>query len=71
MSFFGPFYVGDYWILDRADDYSWSIFGEPTGRYLWILTRKAKPSPELRRTLMERTHALGYDVTMLRETQHR
>jgi len=69
VSFFGPFYVGDYWILDHADDYTWSIVGEPSGRYLWILTREAKPSAELRRTLIERTRALGYDVTMLRETQ--
>ncbi|SAL75801.1 Lipocalin family protein [Caballeronia peredens] len=71
VSFFGPFYVGDYWILDRADDYSWSIVGEPSGRYLWILTRDAKPSAELRRSLIERARSLGYDVTMLRETQHR
>jgi apolipoprotein D and lipocalin family protein len=70
VSFFGPFYVGDYWILDHADDYTWSIVGEPSGRYLWILTREAKPSAELRRALIERTRALGYDVTMLRETQH-
>ncbi len=28
VSFFGPFYLGDYWILDHADDYSWSIVGE-------------------------------------------
>jgi len=69
VSFFGPFYVGDYWILDHADDYTWSIVGEPSGRYLWILTREAKPSAELRRALIERTRALGYDVTMLRETQ--
>ncbi|MDR5784337.1 lipocalin family protein [Caballeronia sp. LZ065] len=70
VSFFGPFYVGDYWILDHADDYSWSIVGEPSGRYLWILTRDAKPSAELRRLLLTRTQALGYDLTMLRETQH-
>src|SRR5690606_20211155 len=30
VSFFGPFYVGDYWVLDRAEDYSWSIVGEPS-----------------------------------------
>ncbi|KIG10133.1 lipocalin family protein [Caballeronia concitans] len=70
VSFFGPFYVGDYWILDHADDYTWSIVGEPSGRYLWILTREARPSAELRRTLLARASALGYDVTMLRETQH-
>ncbi|MDE1906889.1 MAG: lipocalin family protein, partial [Rhodospirillales bacterium] len=25
VSFFGPFYVGNYWVLDHAPDYSWSI----------------------------------------------
>ena len=69
VSFFGPFYVGDYWVLDHADDYSWSIVGEPGGTYLWILTREAKPAVELQRALLERVRALGYDVSMLRRTQ--
>jgi apolipoprotein D and lipocalin family protein len=64
------FYVGDYWVLDHADDYSWSIVGEPSGRYLWILTRAARPGAELRTELIDRARHLGYDVTMLRETQH-
>jgi apolipoprotein D and lipocalin family protein len=70
VSFFGPFYVGNYWVLDHADDYTWSIVGEPSGRYLWILTREAKPQAAQRTALMERARALGYDITMLRETQH-
>jgi len=24
VSFFGPFYVGNYWVLDHAEDYSWA-----------------------------------------------
>jgi apolipoprotein D and lipocalin family protein len=70
VSFFGPFYVGDYWVLDRADDYTWSIVGEPSGRYLWILTREARPSAAERSALIGRVRALGYDVAMLRETRH-
>ena len=70
VSFFGPFYVGDYWVLDHADDYTWSIVGEPSGKYLWILTREAKPSAEQRTALIERARKLGYDVTLLRETLH-
>ena len=70
LSFFGPLYVGDYWVLDHADDYSWSIVGEPSGRNLWILTREAKPSQEARRRLYDRAGQLGYDLSMLRETQH-
>ena len=70
VSFFGPFYVGDYWVLDHADDYSWSIVGEPSGRYLWLLSRTAQPSPQTRETILNRTRALGYDLTLVRPTQH-
>jgi len=47
MSFFGPFYFGDYWVLDHAGDYSWSIVGEPSGRNLWLLSRSAQPTTEV------------------------
>ena len=70
VSFFGPFYVGDYWVLDHADDYSWSIVGEPSGRYLWILSREARPGAETRQALRSRVQALGYELSLLRETQH-
>ncbi len=70
VSFFGPFYVGNYWVLDHADDYSWAIVGEGSGRYLWLLSREANPSPELRERLWSRTGELGYDLSMLRVTQH-
>ena len=66
VSFFGPFYVGDYWVLDRADDYAWSIVGEPSGRYLWLLSRTAQPSVEVRERIMSRARALGYDTTRVR-----
>lgn len=69
VSFFGPFYVGDYWVLDRADDYSWSIVGEPSGRYLWLLTRSPQPTPQVRQTIMNRVRDLGYDLSILRPTQ--
>ena len=69
VSFFGPFYYGNYWVLDRADDYSWSIVGEPSGRYLWILSREAVPSNARMRELTDKAAKLGYDITMLRYTK--
>ena len=68
VSFFGPFY-GDYWVLDRAEDYSWSIVGEPSGRYLWILSRDATPGQAKLDALIARARALGYDTSMLRITR--
>jgi len=73
VSFFGPFY-GDYWVLDRSEKtadnrYEWSIVGEPSGRYLWMLTREANPDKELANFLEQRVRNLGYDWTLVRLTQ--
>jgi apolipoprotein D and lipocalin family protein len=68
VSFFGPFFVGDYWVLDHADDYSWSIVGEGSGRYLWLLTRRPATPAELR-ALIDRAKVMGYDTAMLRVTR--
>lgn len=68
VSFFGPFY-GDYWVLDHGDDYSWSIVGEGSGRYLWILNRQATPTEAEIQKLIDRARALGYDTSMLRRTK--
>lgn len=62
-------YVGglitwDYWVLDRADDYSWFISADPTFEKLWIYTREV-PDEALRRRLLARAEALGYDVSRL------
>lgn len=59
VSFFGPFWA-DYWVLDRGEDYSWSIVGEPEGRYLWVLTRDANITPERRAAFERRITELGY-----------
>ena len=68
VSFFGPFF-GNYWVLDHDDDYRWAIVGEPSGRYLWILSREAVPSkPEVDR-LVARVAELGYDTSMLLRTR--
>ncbi len=69
VSFFGPFYVGDYWVLDHGDDYGWSIVGEPGGRYLWVLSREASPAPAAVEALLQRVESLGYDRWALRITQ--
>jgi apolipoprotein D and lipocalin family protein len=53
--------------MDHADDYSWSIVGEGSGKYLWLLTRKP-PTDLEREALTARAKAMGYDVAMLRPT---
>lgn len=70
VSFWGPFYIGNYWVLDRANDYSWAIVGEPSGRYLWILSRTAPLSENEKQALYAKAKALNYDLRLLRETAH-
>jgi apolipoprotein D and lipocalin family protein len=70
VSFFGPFY-GEYWVLDHADDYSWSIVGEPSGRYLWILTRAGRPDAGQAAALIRRAGQLGYDEKLIRLTKQK
>ncbi len=40
-----PMVWGDYWIINLAPDYSYSVVGTPDRKYLWILSRK--PQMEL------------------------
>ncbi len=70
VSFFGPLYVGNYWVLDHAEDYAWSIVGEPSGKYLWILTRDAHPAETTQQMLIRRAVELGYDAARIRKTKH-
>lgn len=65
VTFFWPF-AGDYWVLDRADDYSWAIVGEPAGTYLWLLSRDPVPGQETLDEHLQRIRALGYDTSLLR-----
>lgn len=64
VSFFGPF-EGDYWVLERASDYSWSLVGEPRGRYLWVLARAPKISDALKAELVGKLRARGYNTDAL------
>lgn len=68
ISFFGPFYLGNYWVLDHAEDYSWSIVGENSGRYLWILAREPKLSNARKAELLSKVKSLGYNLDLLHET---
>lgn len=69
VSFFGPF-EGDYWVIDHADDYSWSLVGEPSGRYLWVLARASKLEAAVKDDLVERLKKRGYNTQFLRWTAH-
>ncbi|AMJ63842.1 lipocalin family protein [Bosea sp. PAMC 26642] len=57
--------VRDYWILDRAADYSWFISADPTLKDLYIFTRNPQIGEAQRQRLVKRASELGYHVSKL------
>ncbi len=68
VTFFWPF-SGNYWILDLAPDYSYAVVGEPSRKYLWILSRTPQMDDATYRAITERIRFLGYDPSRLIRTK--
>jgi apolipoprotein D and lipocalin family protein len=64
VQFFWPF-KGNYWIIDLADDYSFAVVGDPSRKYLWILSRTPRMDPALYAEIIARTAAQGFDTSRL------
>ncbi len=68
VTFFWPFY-GDYWIIGLDPDYRWAVVGEPSRKYLWILSRTAQMTDLDYKKAMEQVRAAGYDESKLIRTK--
>lgn len=64
VTFFWPFY-GDYWVLGLGEAYDWALVGEPSRRYLWILSRTRQMDQDIYAEIVGRLPALGYDAQRL------
>jgi apolipoprotein D and lipocalin family protein len=64
VTFFWPFF-GDYWIIDLSPNYEYAVVGEPSRKYLWILSRTAEMDDKLYAEIAGRLAAKGYDATKL------
>ena len=69
VTFFWPFF-GNYWVIDLAPDYEYAVIGEPSRKYLWILSRTPEMSEESYRAITQRLTALGYDPSRLIRVEH-
>lgn len=66
--FMGLFGGGDYWVIELAPDYSYSVVSEPKGRYLWILSRTPQMKDEVYSGILERLKADGFQTEFLEKT---
>lgn len=69
VQFFWPF-KGKYWIIDLADDYSYSVVGHPNKKYLWILSRTQKMNEQTYLQILSRLKEKGFDISKLQITKH-
>jgi apolipoprotein D and lipocalin family protein len=59
---------GNYWVIYLDTDYQYAVVGEPSGRFLWYLSRTPQITPEVRAKLDAAASAQGFDLSMLKET---
>lgn len=62
--FFFPF-GAPYWIIDLDEDYQYAVVGEPSRRFLWILSRTPALDERTYAGILERLPAKGYDPARL------
>jgi apolipoprotein D and lipocalin family protein len=67
VRFSWPF-SGKYWIIELADDYSYSVVAHPNRKYLWILSRNKTMDDKTYKAIVERCKAKGFDVSLLKRT---
>jgi apolipoprotein D and lipocalin family protein len=67
VTFFWPFY-GDYWVIGLSPDDQYAIVGEPSRKYLWILSRTPSMDETTYREVLGLVEMLGYQRGKLQKT---
>ncbi len=65
---FLPFVWANYWVIDIAPDYSYSVIGEPGRNYFWILSRSPEMNTATYQTILRRAETMGFDPNRVEKT---
>jgi apolipoprotein D and lipocalin family protein len=68
VTFFWPFY-GNYWIIDLDPEYQYAVVGEPSRKYLWILSRSPVMDVAQYERITQKIVSAGYDPSKLIRTR--
>jgi apolipoprotein D and lipocalin family protein len=68
INLFGwQYWLGEnYWVIDLAEDYSYTVVGNPDRSYAWIMARKPVMDKAILEGIAQRLTAQGYDACKLR-----
>ncbi len=58
---FFPLVTAPYWIIDLGPNYEYAVVGQPSRKYLWVLSRTPQIDEKTYRGICERLKAQGYD----------
>ena len=64
MQFLWPF-KSPFLIIDLADDYSYTVIGIPSRKYVWIMARDYKMPDDLYNNIISDLEKVGYDITKI------
>lgn len=59
---------GDYWIIELADDYSYTVVSNPDMDSLWILSRTPDMDETVYQGILSRLKDKGFDLEKLKKT---
>ncbi len=59
-----------YWVIELADDYSYTVVGHPKLKYLFIMSRHPFMNADLYQAIVERCEKRGYAVHKLKWQGH-
>ena len=67
VTFFWPFW-GDYWVIDLDPDYQFAVIGQPSRKYLWILSRTPQMDEATYQGIISRLEQSQYPIDDLNKT---
>ena len=68
LSWFDRVFSGDYWILKIDPEYSVVLVGDPSKKYLWILSRDPNLDSSIYNAYVSAAKNLGFNVHKLHKT---
>lgn len=68
VTFFWPF-AGDYYIIERGDNYEYSLVGSPSREFLWILSREKELDQSVVDELLDIAASKGFDISKMTYTK--
>jgi len=64
MQFLWPFKM-PFLIIELAEDYSFTVIGYPSRKYVWIMAREPEMNPDTYKKILSNLSTFGYDLDQI------